>query len=55
MDSTTQIVPRDSEIINELLSHVTNGFEAHTFHKDAEIINELLSNLTHVFDSAHVP
>jgi len=27
MDSTAQTTPMDSEIINELLSHVTHGFD----------------------------
>jgi len=27
MDSTAQTAPRDSEIINELLSRVTDGFD----------------------------
>jgi len=28
MDSTAQTAPRDSEIINELLSRVTRGFDS---------------------------
>jgi len=28
MDSKTQPAPRDSEIINELLSRVTHGFDS---------------------------
>jgi len=28
MDSTAKIGPRDSEIINELLSRVTHGFDS---------------------------
>jgi len=28
MDSTAETAPRDSEIINELLSRVTHGFDS---------------------------
>jgi len=28
MDSTAQTAPRDSEIINELLSRMTDGFDS---------------------------
>jgi hypothetical protein len=31
MDSTTQTAPRDLEIINELLSRVTYGFDSPNF------------------------
>jgi hypothetical protein len=55
MDSTAQTAPRDSEIINELLSHVTNGFDSTTSLRDSEIINELLSWITHGFDSPNSP
>jgi hypothetical protein len=39
MDSTTQTALRDSEIINELLSRETHGFDSP---RDSEIINEVL-------------
>jgi len=44
MDSTAQTAPRDSEIIKELLSHVTHGFDIYNpnSRRDSEIINELL-------------
>jgi hypothetical protein len=44
MDSTSQTAPRDSEIIKELLSHVTHGFDIYspTNRRDSEIINELM-------------
>jgi len=51
MDSTAQTAPRDSEIIKELLSHVTHGFDIPNSRRDSEIINELLSRVTHGFDS----
>ena len=49
-DSTTSLM--DSEIINELLSRVTHGFDSP---RDSEIINELLSRMTHGFDSPNIP
>jgi hypothetical protein len=39
MDSTAQTAPKDSEIINELLSRETHGFDSP---RDSEIINEVL-------------
>jgi hypothetical protein len=39
MDSTSQRAPRDSEIINELQSQETHGFDSP---RDSEIINEVL-------------
>jgi len=39
MDSTAQTAPRDSEIIKELLSRETHGFDST---RDSEIINEVL-------------
>jgi len=44
MDSTSQTAPRDSEIIKELLSHVTYGFDIYSPNnrRDSEIINELM-------------
>jgi hypothetical protein len=39
MDSTAQIAPRDSEIINELLSRETHGFESP---RESDIINDVL-------------
>jgi hypothetical protein len=55
MDSTAQTAPRDSQIINELLSNVTHGFDSTTSLRDSEIINELLSRVTHSFDSPNSP
>jgi hypothetical protein len=40
MDSRAQKVPRDSEIINELMSRVTHGFDSANTTRDSEIINE---------------
>jgi len=51
MDSTAHTSHRDSEIINEMLSRVTHGFDSTTNLRDSEIINELLSRMTLVFDS----
>jgi hypothetical protein len=42
MDSTAQTARKDSEIINELLSRVTHGFDSPNNRRDSEIINELL-------------
>jgi len=42
MDWTAQTAPRDSEIINELLSRVTQGFDTLNTPRDSKIINELL-------------
>jgi hypothetical protein len=42
MDSTAHTSPRDSQIINELLSRVTYGFDSPNSRRDSEIINELL-------------
>jgi len=55
MDSTAHKSLRDSQIINELLSRVTHGFDSPNNPRDSEIIKELLSHVTHGFDSAHVP
>jgi len=55
MDSTAQTAPRDSEIINELLSRVTHGFDSTTSLTDSEIINELLSRVTQGFDNPNSP
>jgi hypothetical protein len=55
MDSTAHTSHRDSEIINELLSRVTHGFDSTTSLRDSEIINELLSWMTHGFDSPNSP
>jgi hypothetical protein len=42
MDSTAQSTPRDSEIINELLSRVRQGLNSTNSPRDSEIINGLL-------------
>jgi hypothetical protein len=55
MDSTAHTSHRDSEIINELLSRVTYGFDYTNSPRDSEIINELLSRVTHGFDSLNSP
>jgi hypothetical protein len=55
MDSTAHTSHRDSEIINDLLSRVTHGFDITTSLRDSEIINELLSRVTHGFDSPNTP
>jgi len=55
MDSTANTSPRDSEIMNELLSRVMHGFDNTTSRRDSEIINELLSRVTHGFDSPNSP
>ena len=55
MDSTAHTSHRDSEIINELLSRVTHGFDNLNSPRDSEIINELLSQVTHGFDSPNRP
>jgi hypothetical protein len=39
MDSTSQRAPRVSEIINELQSRETHGFDSP---RDSEVINEML-------------
>jgi hypothetical protein len=51
MDSTAQTAPRDSEMINELLSRVTHGFDSQIAPRDSEMINELVSRVSHGFDS----
>ena len=55
MDSTAHTSHRDSEIINEMLSRVTRGFDSTTSLRDSEIINELLSPMKHGFDSPSSP
>jgi len=52
MDSTA---PRGSEMINELLSRVTHGYDSPKAPKDSELINELLSRVTHGFDCPNCP
>jgi len=46
---------RDSEIIKELLSRVTHGFDSPNSRRASEIINELLSRVTHGFDIPNSP
>jgi hypothetical protein len=55
MDSTSQTARKDSEIINELLSGVTIGFDSPNSPSDSEMINELMSRVTHGFDSPNSP
>jgi hypothetical protein len=55
MVSTANTPPRDTEIINEMLSRVTHGFDSITSLRDSEIINKLLSRVTHGFDSPNSP
>jgi len=45
----------NSEIINELLSRVTLGFDITTSLRDSKIINELLSRVTQGFDNPNSP
>jgi len=54
MDSTAQTAHRDSEIMNELLSGVTDGFNRPNSRRDSEITNELLARVTHGFDSPNI-
>jgi len=51
MDSTAHTSHRGSELINELMSQVTHGFDSPNSSRDSEIINELLSRVTHGFDN----
>jgi hypothetical protein len=55
MDLTTQTAPRDSEMINELVSRVSHGFDSPNSPRDSEMINELLSRVSHGFDSPNSP
>ena len=55
MDSTAHTSHRESEIINELLSRVTHGFDSPNSRTDSEITNELLARVTHGFDSPTSP
>jgi hypothetical protein len=55
MDSTAQTARRDSEIIKELLSGVTIGFDSPNSPRDSEMIIELLSRVTHGFDRPNSP
>jgi hypothetical protein len=57
MDSTTQTAPTDSKIINELVSHVTHGFDIYSPNsfRVSEIINELLERVTHGLDNPNSP
>jgi len=55
MDSTAPTSHRDSEMINELVSRVTHGFDSPNSRRDSEIIKELLSRVTHEFDSPNSP
>jgi len=55
MDSTAQTAPRDSQIINELLSRVKGALDSPNNPRDSEIINELLSRATVAFDSQNSP
>ena len=45
----------DLEIINELLSWLTHGFDRPNTPRDSEIINELVSRVTHGFVSPNSP
>ena len=55
MDSTAPTDPRGSDIINELLSRVTHGFDGSNSPRDSDIIKEMLSRVTHGFDSPNSP
>ena len=43
----------DLEMINELLSRLTDDFASPNSRRDSEINNELLSRVTHLVDSAN--
>jgi hypothetical protein len=51
MNATAQTARRDSEIINELLSRVTIGFDSPNSPRDSEITNKMLAQVNHDFDS----
>ena len=51
MDSTAQTAPKDSEIIKELLSRVTHGFDTPHLPRHSDIMNEQLSRVRLGFDS----
>jgi hypothetical protein len=55
MDSTAYTSSRDSQIINEMLSRLTHGFDSPNSPRDTEMINEVLSRVTHGFDSPNSP
>jgi len=55
MDSTAQRAPRDSKIINDLLSVMTDGFDSANSPRDSEIINEQLSRVTVAFYNPNSP
>jgi len=55
MDSIAQTAHRDTEIMNELLSRVTDGFDSPNSRRDSEITNELVVRVTHGFDSPNSP
>ena len=55
MDSTASTATRATNIINQLLSRVTHGFDSPNNPMDSEIINELLSRVTKGFDSPNSP
>jgi hypothetical protein len=55
MDSTSQTAPRVSEIINELVSRLTHGFDSPNTPRDSEISNEPVSRGTNGFDSPNSP
>jgi len=55
MDSTAPTAPRDSEIINEMLSRVMDGFDCHNTPGDSEIMNEHVSRVIVGLDSPNSP
>jgi hypothetical protein len=62
MDSTAQTPPRDSEIIKELMSRVTQGFDIpntpsglRNHQRTAVTGDELLSRVTQGFDRPNTP
>jgi len=55
MDSIAEIAPRDSQIINELISQVTQVLDSPKPPRDSEIINELTSRVTLGLDSPNSP
>jgi hypothetical protein len=54
-DSTAQTAPKDSEIVNELLSRETHGFDSANSPKGLINHQELLARVTQGFDRANSP
>ena len=50
MDSTAPTAPRATDIIDQLLSQVTHGFDSPNNPRGSDIIIKLLSRVMHGFD-----